>query len=81
MTTGKREGFGFGPSHYVGEPIFASAGPSEGEGWLLAQTLDGTTGKSFLAIFDARKVEAGPVARVLLDHHVPISFHGYWQDA
>jgi len=81
MKTGRRETFGFGPKHFVGEPIFAPSGSAEGQGWLLAQTLSGDTGKSFLAIFDARKIDAGPVAKVMLDHHVPFSFHGYWQAA
>ena len=79
MESGQRTEFRFGPKHFVGEPIFAPAGPAEGQGWLLAQVQSGETGLSFLAIFDAENLAGGPVARVMLKHHVPISFHGFWQ--
>ncbi len=81
VETGARELYDFGPSCYVGEPIFAPRGPDEGDGWLLVQVLDGTTEKGFLALFDAADVAAGPVARVLLDHPTPMSFHGDWRAA
>ncbi len=48
-------------------------------GWLLVELYDGDSRRSSLAILDAARIEDGPVARVLLDHHVPISFHGYWK--
>ena len=86
--SGKTETFSFGPRHRVGEPVFA-AKPGHGyealtdrePGWLLAEVLDGAAGTSFLAVFDARAIAAGPIARVVLRHHLPISFHGYWQAA
>lgn len=81
METGRRDAFRFGPKHFVGEPVFAPAGPAEGEGWLLAQVQSGETGRNFLAVFEAGNVSAGPVARVHLAHHVPLSFHGWWQAA
>lgn len=81
MTSGARDAFRFGPKHFVGEPVFAPSGPGEGEGWLLAQVQSGETGTSFLAIFDARRVADGPIAKVHLTHHVPLSFHGTWQAA
>ena len=83
--TGKAETFSFGPKHRVGEPIFAAKPghryevPKDREpGWLLAEVLDGAAGTSFLAVFDAETIAAGPIARIVLTHHVPISFHGYW---
>jgi all-trans-8'-apo-beta-carotenal 15,15'-oxygenase len=79
MGSGQRTEFRFGPKHFVGEPIFAPSGPAEGQGWLLAQVQSGETGRSFLAIFDAETLEDGPVAKVMLNHHVPLSFHGFWQ--
>ena len=78
MDSGAREEFRFGPRHFVGEPIFAPRGSSEGDGWILTQVQSGETGKSFLAVFDAGNLGAGPVAKVHLRHHVPLSFHGYW---
>jgi all-trans-8'-apo-beta-carotenal 15,15'-oxygenase len=47
----------------------------------LSQVHDGNAGTSFLAVFEAANVAAGPVARVRLRHAVPISFHGYWNAA
>ena len=70
-----------GAKHFVGEPIFAPSGGREGQGWLLAQVLSGETDKSFVAIFDAENVASGPVAKVMMEHHVPLSFHGWWQQA
>ena len=55
------------------------AAPGEDAGWLLVELYDGDSRRSSLAILDAARVEDGPVARVLLEHHVPVSFHGYWR--
>lgn len=76
--SGHRAAFRFGPQHFVGEPVFAPSGTAEGEGWLLAQVQNGTSGKNYLAVFVAGTIEQGPIAKVHLDHHVPLSFHGYW---
>ncbi len=35
--------------------------------------------RSPLAILRADAISEGPVARVLLDHHTPLSFHGSWE--
>jgi len=35
-----------------------------------------TAGAAFLAVYDAHRIPDGPVARIWLDHHVPITFHG-----
>jgi all-trans-8'-apo-beta-carotenal 15,15'-oxygenase len=85
FATGKTEAFSFGPKHRVGEPIFAAKpgraydGTEKAEpGWLLAEVLDGEKGTSSLAVFDAQAIAHGPIARIALNHHTPISFHGYW---
>ncbi|MCB2098609.1 MAG: carotenoid oxygenase family protein, partial [Parvularculaceae bacterium] len=78
--TGAAETFDFGALTHVGEPVFAEKpGGDIDEGWLIAQCLDGVSLKSFYAVFDAQSVGAGPIAKVLLDHHLPISFHGGWK--
>jgi all-trans-8'-apo-beta-carotenal 15,15'-oxygenase len=86
--SGARTEFHFGSDHYVGEPVFApdpqaAAGSPDVEtrGWLLCEVLDGASEKSFIAVFDAARVADGPVATVRLRHHLPISFHGWWQAA
>jgi len=35
-----------------------------------------TSDRAFVAVYDARRIPAGPVAKIWLDHHVPITFHG-----
>lgn len=77
--TGIADEYDFGPNVHVGEPVFAErAGGGVDNGWLLAQCLDGDAEKTFFALFDAQTVEKGPVAKIWLDHHAPISFHGAW---
>jgi all-trans-8'-apo-beta-carotenal 15,15'-oxygenase len=36
--------------------------------------------KSDLHVFDAKKIEDGPVATVTLEDHLPPGLHGYWSD-
>jgi carotenoid cleavage dioxygenase len=64
----------------VGEPVFVPkyASASEGEGWLLTNVFDETTGTSHLAVLDAEGIERGPIARAHLSHHMPMGFHGCW---
>ena len=79
--TGRVDAFDFGPGQYCSEPTFAPRpAPSSGEeaGWLLTLVYDGATKRSFLAVLDAEHVADGPVARVHLTHHTPLSFHGTW---
>lgn len=35
-------------------------------------------GRAFVAVYDARRLPDGPVAKIWIDHHVPITFHGTW---
>lgn len=32
--------------------------------------------RAFVAVYDAKRIPDGPVAKIWLDHHVPITFHG-----
>jgi carotenoid cleavage dioxygenase len=65
----------------VSEPIFVpkNAQPEEGHGYLLAVIFDEPRNASHLAIFNAQSLEKGPVARAMLDHRVPLGFHGLWR--
>jgi all-trans-8'-apo-beta-carotenal 15,15'-oxygenase len=77
--TGAQAAFDFGASTAVGEPVFAARpGGAVDEGWLIVQGLDGASGTAFFALFDAAAVGAGPIAKLWLDHHLPVSFHGAW---
>jgi all-trans-8'-apo-beta-carotenal 15,15'-oxygenase len=83
VASGKHDEFRFGSHAYVGEPVFVprAGAHDEDAGWLLCELLDGRTERSDLAIFDARAVPSGPIASVKLAHHLPFSFHGWWQPA
>ncbi|MBV1933903.1 MAG: carotenoid oxygenase family protein [Parvibaculaceae bacterium] len=79
--TGNTTTVDLGEKIWVGEPIHAPdpAHPlQEDAGWIIAQALDGTTNKSFYAVFNADNLAAGPIARLHLNTHMPISFHGHW---
>lgn len=78
---GGAETFDFGDRVFTSEPVFVPDPARTGEdaGWLLVELYDGDSRRSSLAILDAARVEDGPLARVLLEHHVPVSFHGSWK--
>ena len=83
--SGAAQHFDLGEHQYCAEPIFAPdpnaapAGPlEEDRGWLLSEVYDGIEETSYLAILCADRLEDGPVAKVNLEHHVPLSFHGTW---
>jgi len=85
MNSGAIESFGFGAGYYCTEPIFATkpgvhydVSKNEEPGWALTEVYDGHTHKTFLAVFNAEHIADGPIAKIHLDHHVPISFHGSW---
>ena len=52
-----------------------------GDGWLLSAVWRAQENRSDLAVFNAKDVEAGPVALVHLGHRVPDGFHGNWVGA
>src|SRR5204862_7408007 len=33
-------------------------------------------GAAYVAVYDAGRIPDGPVAKIWIDHHVPITFHG-----
>lgn len=61
----------------ITEPLHVAA--KDGPGHLVA--LGHTPDRAFVAVYDAARIPDGPVARVWLDHHVPITFHGTWVQA
>jgi carotenoid cleavage dioxygenase len=67
----------------VGEPVFAPRPGSseEGDGWLLSLMHDETSGAAHLAVFEARDLAAGPIARAHVDAPIPMGFHGLWTPA
>lgn len=80
MGTGAEESCDFGAGVYCSEPYFIfRPGAGHEEGWIVTECLDCKTGKSFLAVLDSAHLEDGPQAVIHLEHHVPCSYHGFWQ--
>src|SRR5262249_37264716 len=70
----------FGPSGFVGEPVFvpARAGGEEDEGFLVTLIYDADDGRSKIVGLDARDLAARPLFTAALRHHVPFSLHGHF---
>ena len=62
---------------FVGEPIFVPDPENGDQGTVLVILSDGASARTTLAVFDARRLSAGPVATVPLPL-LPIAFHGDW---
>ena len=77
---GRMHVYAAGTQYAVAEPVFAARGldGAEGDGYLLTNIYDETRDASHLAIFDARQIERGPIARAHLAHRVPVGFHAIW---
>ena len=78
LTNGARDAFDYGPNTWSEEPVFIPRGParSEGDGWLVATVLNYGASRTELAIFDARSISDGPVARLACPYALPLGFHG-----
>ena len=77
------DSFDFGPGTLVEEHVFVP-NPSaryEDDGWLIGPIHDSVRGASAVAVFDARHVADGPVARAWLDYPLPLAFHGHFTAA
>jgi all-trans-8'-apo-beta-carotenal 15,15'-oxygenase len=72
------ETFDFGRGQFVTEPIYCPSSQA-GSGYVLSEVYSHLLGKSYLAIFQAEKLSLGPIAKVHLNHHLPMGFHGFWR--
>lgn len=73
------------PQEFLLEPQFISrdsnhstAQEDDDNGWVIAQYFDSKTSKSGFFIFDARRIEEGPICKVWLEHPLPSGLHGCW---
>lgn len=71
--------FDFGADVLVEEPLFVSAGLKAGSGYLLLPALHMQERATYLHVFDANGVAAGPIASWRSRHPLPLSFHGTWK--
>lgn len=83
VPAGRAEVAPAGPHRWLGEPVFAPRprGEAEDDGALLVLGYDAAEDRSFLAVYDARAVGDGAVARLWFDHAIPLGFHGIWEGA
>lgn len=81
--TGRVDHFDFGLRHLVEEPLFAPrpGSSAEGDGWLLATSLNLDAGVTEMHAFDARRISAGPLATWRADVALPLTFHGVFVGA
>jgi len=81
LSTGALQSWNPPLGDFCGEPVFVErhAGADEGDGWLLSVLYRGAENRSDLAVFDAGKVDTGPIGLVQLSHRVPALLHGNWR--
>ncbi|MEM9193125.1 MAG: carotenoid oxygenase family protein [Myxococcota bacterium] len=67
-----------GPGQHPSEPIFVPrpGAQAEDDGWIVSACYDTRSQHSFVAVLDARHPSAAPLARLWFDHHIPMAFHG-----
>ncbi len=78
--TGERQVWDFGGERYVGEPVFAPdpASSDEADGWLLALAYDRGAAVGELHVFEASRIDDGPMAVVGMPQFVGSGFHANW---
>ena len=66
------------PGTWSEEPVFVPRKGASGErdGWLVQTALDPHAGRTMLCIFDARRTQDGPIARLSCPYALPLGFHG-----
>ena len=83
LEAGSSDRFDYGPGIIAEEHVFVPGRVPRGEddGWLIGSFLDYRRGASGVAVFDARRVADGPLARAWLDYPVPLALHGHFAPA
>ena len=80
---GRRQVHRYGEAILAEEHVFVPKPGSSrsGEGWLVGTLLDSARGRSGIAVLDAQRIEAGPLAQAWLPYTVPLGFHGHFAAA
>ena len=83
LATGSEKSWWAGPQCGVQEPCFIpkSANAPEGEGWVVALVDNHVTNYSDLCIFDAQRVDEGPIGRARLPIRIRQGLHGNFASA
>jgi carotenoid cleavage dioxygenase-like enzyme len=74
----QQEAFSYGPNTWSEEPVFVPrpGATDESHGWLVTTVLNYGAARTELAVFDARGIADGPVARFACPYALPLGFHG-----
>lgn len=74
--------FQFDAGQFPGEPVFVPKSHAylEEDGYVLSLVYDARLHRSHLALLDAAHMDAGPMARVHFEHHIPLTLHGIWNN-
>ena len=73
--------FEFGPEEYCGEPVMLDGVEGLPGRYLISQVYRNSDRISYFAVFEDSQFVHGPIARIPLRHHAPLSFHGFWSEA
>jgi all-trans-8'-apo-beta-carotenal 15,15'-oxygenase len=76
--TGNTEAYQFDEHERASEAVVVPTGEGELDAYALSLVYDAKKHKTALAVFDAKSIASGPIARAWFDHHIPITFHGSW---
>lgn len=80
--SGERRAFSYGADYHAEEPIYIPRpNGQEGEGWVIATVLNMRADRTELALFDAARIEDGPLALYACDYPLPLGFHGAFTPA
>jgi carotenoid cleavage dioxygenase len=83
LESGKTDAFRYGDSFLVEEHVFVPdrAYAQEGAGWLVGTALDIDRGKTVVSVFDAMRLNGGPLALARLPYALPLGLHGNFKAA
>ena len=82
-STGRSRVFDYGSRQVAEEAVFAPRPGSSAEfdGWLVAPSVNLAAQATELHVFDARRVDEGPLCTWRADLALPAGFHGRWRSA
>ena len=76
--SGEQQMWSAAPKGFVGEPVFVSRpnATREDDGWVLTLVYDAKCDRTDVVILDGTNLNAEPVAKLHLKHHLPYGLHG-----
>lgn len=76
--SGRQASHIYSPNHWSEEPVFVPkpGRTREADGWVIATALNTKDKRTELNIFDARRIEDGPIAQFACPYATPLGFHG-----